>query len=72
MSVSPGFASSLTNAGGISSMNFVVKLNVALFYRHSPQIRQLHTIKNKAAIGFTCNLQCKAIAALFFIPYFRP
>ena len=35
-----------------------------------PQIR-LYGIKSKAAISFPFNIHCKAIAALFFIPYCR-
>ena len=38
----------------------------------SPQIKLLYGIMSKAAISMTFNLQCKAKAALFFIPYRRP
>ena len=41
-------------------------------YSWFSQIWLLYRIKNKAAISLTFNLHCKAIAALFFIPYSHP
>ena len=35
-------------------------------------IRRQYGIMSKAAISLTFDLQCKAIAALFFIPYLLP
>ena len=37
-----------------------------------PQIRLLYRIKSKAAINLPFSLYSKAIAALFFIPFFIP
>lgn len=37
-----------------------------------PQIRQLYGIKSEAAISLTFAFHCNAIAASFYIPYFRP
>ena len=34
----------------------------------SPQIRLLYRISSKAAVSFTCDLHCKAIAVVFFLP----
>lgn len=37
-----------------------------------PQTRRHYRVKSRAAFSVTFDLHCKAIAAVFFIPYCRP